>query len=188
MHRDLKPENVVVTKEGHAKVLDFGLARFARSCQTGDDDPTAVPLTAAGVVMGTVAYMSPEQAQGRELDHRSDQFSLGVMLYEMATGRRPFEQRTAAETIAAILRDPPPALDASVLPPPLQWLIERCLAKDPGDRYASTRELASELRASSTSSRRRAAPGWRPASARLRRHARRSSGARSSEPRFASSS
>ena len=122
-----------------------GPLRAARTAQTGDDDPTAVPLTAAGVVMGTVAYMSPEQAQGRELDHRSDQFSLGVMLFEMATGRRPFEQKTAAETIAAILRDPPPALDASALPPPLQWLIERCLAKDPSGRYASTRELASEL-------------------------------------------
>jgi len=147
VHRDLKPENVVVTKEGHAKVLDFGLARIEpRSRETGgDEDPTAVPLTAAGVVMGTVAYMSPEQAQGREVDYRSDQFSLGVMLYEMATGQRPFEQRTAAETIAAILRDPPPPLDASVLPPPLQWLIERCLAKNPGDRYASTRDLASEL-------------------------------------------
>jgi predicted ATPase len=148
VHRDLKPENVVVTREGRAKVLDFGLARIEpRSRETGgDEDPTAVrPLTAAGVVVGTVAYMSPEQAQGREVDYRSDQFSLGVMLYEMATGHRPFEQRTAAETIAAILRDPPPPLDASMLPPPLQWLIERCLAKDPGDRYASTRELASEL-------------------------------------------
>ena len=89
--------------------------------------------------------MSPEQAQGLEVDYRSDQFSLGVMLYEMATGRRPFEHRTAAETIASILRDPPPALDSAALPPPLQWLIERCLAKDAGARYASTRELANEL-------------------------------------------
>jgi non-specific serine/threonine protein kinase len=148
VHRDLKPDNVVVTRDGRAKVLDFGLARIeprAREMTGGEDRTDVRPLTAAGAVMGTVAYMSPEQAQGRELDYRSDQFSLGVMLYEMATGRRPFQQRTAAETIAAILRDPPPSLDASTLPPPVQWLIERCLAKDPGDRYASTRELANEL-------------------------------------------
>ena len=148
VHRDLKPDNVVVTRDGRAKVLDFGLARIERRAHetTAGEDPTDMrPLTAAGAVMGTVAYMSPEQAQGREVDYRSDQFSLGVMLYEMATGRRPFQQRTAAETIAAILRDPPASLDASTLPPPVQWLIGRCLAKDPGDRYASTRELANEL-------------------------------------------
>ena len=148
VHRDLKPENVVVTPDGRAKVLDFGLARIEpRSRETsGDDEPTAArPLTEKGTVVGTVAYMSPEQAQGREVDYRSDQFSLGMMLYEMATGRRPFEHRTAAETIAAILRDPPPPLDAAALPPPLQWLIERCLAKEAGGRYASTRELANEL-------------------------------------------
>ena len=148
VHRDLKPENVVVTPDGRAKVLDFGLARIEpRSRETsGDDEPTAAgPLTAAGTVLGTVAYMSPEQTQGREVDYRSDQFSLGVMLYEMATGQRPFEHATTAETIAAILRDPPPPLDTAALPPPLQWLIERCLAKDAAGRYASTRELANEL-------------------------------------------
>jgi predicted ATPase len=148
VHRDLKPENVVVTQDGRAKVLDFGLARVGpRSLAPGGDDQEteAHRLTAAGVVVGTVAYMSPEQAQGTEVDHRSDQFSLGVMLYEMAAGRRPFDGRTQAETIAAILRDPPPPLAVGVLPPPLVWLIERCLAKQPAERYASTRELASEL-------------------------------------------
>ena len=96
VHRDLKPDNVVVTRDGRAKVLDFGLARIeprARETTGGEDVTDVRPLTAAGAVMGTVAYMSPEQAQGREVDYRSDQFSLGVMLYEMATGRRPFAQR-----------------------------------------------------------------------------------------------
>jgi len=147
VHRDLKPENVVVTSEGRAKILDFGLARIEPGSRAGGDEQetAASPLTGTGVVMGTVGYMSPEQVEGGEVDYHSDQFSFGVMLYEMAAGRRPFEQRTAAATIAAILRDPPPPLDAVALPPPLQWLIERCLAKDPRDRYASTRELANEL-------------------------------------------
>jgi len=148
VHRDLKPENVVVTKEGRVKVLDFGLARMAPGLAEGggaEQETAAGPLTASGIVLGTAAYMSPEQAQGRDVDFRTDQFSLGVMLYEMATGRRPFEQRTAAETIAAILRDPPPPLDGAALPPPLTWLIERCLAKNPSERYASTREIAAAL-------------------------------------------
>jgi predicted ATPase/Tfp pilus assembly protein PilF len=148
VHRDLKPENVVVTKEGRVKVLDFGLARIEPhllEAGSGEEETAAGPLTAAGTVVGTAAYMSPEQVQGHVVDFRSDQFSLGVMLYEMATGHRPFEQRTAAATIAAMLRDPPPSLDGSALPPPLQWLIARCLAKDPGERYASTREIATAL-------------------------------------------
>jgi predicted ATPase/serine/threonine protein kinase len=141
VHRDLKPENVVVTADGRAKVLDFGLARF-----TLEDERAAPPtlaLTSEGAVMGTVAYMSPEQAQGRPVDFRTDQFALGVMLYEMAAGRRPFQHATAAETIASILRDAPAPL--TDVPQPLLWLIERCLAKNPSDRYASTRELAREL-------------------------------------------
>jgi predicted ATPase len=147
VHRDLKPENVLITPEGRAKVVDFGLARVeAASRAGGDDDPTAVrQLTAAGAIVGTVAYMSPEQALGGEVDYRADQFSLGTMLYEMATGRRPFVHDTTAGTLAAILRDAPPPLASSTLPPPLQWLIERCLRKDPRDRYPSTRELADEL-------------------------------------------
>ncbi len=147
VHRDLKPENVVVTADGRAKVLDFGLARFMEAPKDPEDPTRTGPLTGAGAVLGTVAYMSPEQVQGRLVDFRSDQFSLGVMLYEMATGRRPFDQQTTAETIAAILRDAPPPLAPSRtdLPPPLQWLIERCLAKSPEGRYVSTRDLAREL-------------------------------------------
>ena len=140
VHRDLKPENVVVTADGRAKVLDFGLARFTGDQLSGE---TRTFLTGAGAVMGTVAYMSPEQAQGRDVDFRTDHFSLGVMLYEMAAGRRPFEHATDAETTAAILRDPPaPLTDVAQ---PLLWLIERCLAKNPADRYGSTRDLAREL-------------------------------------------
>ena len=135
MHRDLKPENVVVTRDGRVKVLDFGLARVA-AARRAAQQTAAGPLTAAGVVVGTAAYMSPEQAQGQEVDFRTDQFSLGVMLYEMATGhparsssaRRPRRSRRSCAT-----RRRPST--AGPLPPPLQWLIERCLAKRPGDRY-----------------------------------------------------
>ena len=105
MHRDLKPENVLVTADGRAKILDFGLARFTPEEEDGGEAAGTLRLTGAGTVMGTVAYMSPEQAQGRPVDFRTDQFSLGVMLYEMAAGRRPFDHPTEAETIAAILRD-----------------------------------------------------------------------------------
>ena len=144
VHRDLKPENVIVTADGRAKILDFGLARFTPEEQDRRD-AGGVRLTGAGTVMGTVRYMSPEQAQGRPVDFHTDQFSLGVMLYEMASGRRPFDHPTDAETIAAIQRDPPPPL--TDVPQPLLWLIERCLAKNPAERYGSTRELARELAA-----------------------------------------
>jgi predicted ATPase len=151
VHRDLKPENVLVTPDGRVKVLDFGLARILPAASEGDESeqPTAATsLTGTGTLLGTVGYMSPEQALGQAVDYRSDQFSLGVLLYEMATGRRPFARRTTAETLAAILRDaPPPPADTHgiALAPPLQWLVERCLAKDPKDRYASTQDLAREL-------------------------------------------
>jgi Tol biopolymer transport system component len=144
VHRDLKPDNILVTREGRVKILDFGLAMRAPGAAESDATRT-IKLTDPGTVVGTVAYMSPEQAKGQALDARSDQFSFGLILYEMAAGKRAFERESAAETMAAIIRQ-----DAAPLPPalpvPLRWTIERCLAKDPGERYDSTRDLYRELR------------------------------------------
>jgi Tol biopolymer transport system component len=148
VHRDLKPENVMVGREGLVKVLDFGLAKLMVMPEADlSKGPTAIEPTRPGVVLGTVSYMSPEQASGKQVDFRSDQFSFGSILYEMSTGHRPFARGTTAESLVAIIRDepePPPAL-MSQAPAPLRWVIERCLAKDPEERYASTRDLARDL-------------------------------------------
>ena len=152
VHRDLKPENVMISKDGHIRILDFGLAKLVEPKsdeQQHSDVITSPQMTRAGLVVGTIGYMSPEQAAGRPVDFRSDQFSFGVMLYELASGARPFQRETGAETMTAILREMPPPLSkaAPSLPLPLRWIIEeRCLAKDPEDRYASTRDLLRELR------------------------------------------
>ncbi len=148
-HRDLKPENLMVSNDGFVKILDFGLAKLTLSDGEGSDLATTMFHTQPGVVLGTVGYMSPEQAGGQQQDFRSDQFSFGVVLYEMVTGKRAFKRETAAETLVAILREQPEpiAMQNREAPAPLCWAIERCLAKEPDKRYVSTRELARELAA-----------------------------------------
>ena len=143
IHRDLKPENIMVERDGHVKILDFGLAR---SPETSDGDSTT--RTARGMLLGTVAYMSPEQAQGRPLDFRSDQFSFGSILYEMAAGAPAFRCEDRVSTLSAVVRDEPAPLAAvnPSVPAPLRWVIERCLAKEPSQRYASTADLHHQLR------------------------------------------
>jgi serine/threonine protein kinase len=149
VHRDLKPENVMVAREGRVKILDFGLAKQTPLAPRGDTDATVTVLkTQAGVILGTISYMSPEQARGETVDFRSDQFSLGLVLYELLTGKKAFQRSTPAETVAAILRDEAPALATAgvAAPAPLRWVIDRCLAKDPAERYSHTTDLYRELR------------------------------------------
>jgi dipeptidyl aminopeptidase/acylaminoacyl peptidase len=149
VHRDLKPENVMVSKDGFLKILDFGLAKLTAPLSGSQSDlQTAVaPDTDAGAVLGTVGYMSPEQASGRAVDLRADQFALGAILYEMVTGKRPFQRATAAETLTAIIREDPEEVAQlnPRAPAPLRWIIGRCLEKDPEDRFASTTDLARDL-------------------------------------------
>jgi predicted ATPase len=152
VHRDLKPENLMVTGDGTCKVLDFGLAKL-RAGGVLESDPSSGPtrssISELGTVMGTVGYMSPEQATGVEVDFRSDQFSFGSVLYEMMTGFPAFRKKTHAETTVAILRDEPEYFASRMhqAPAPFIWIVERCLAKDPKQRYSSTRDLARDLAA-----------------------------------------
>ena len=145
IHRDLKPANIMVTDKGRVKILDFGLAKEMGAAQA---DAATVDRTEVGRVMGTPAYMSPEQLLGREVDARSDIFSLGLVMHEMATGRRAFQGASSAELVSAVLRDTPALVTEGrpELPAELARLIRRCLEKDPLHRWQTARDVANELR------------------------------------------
>jgi TolB-like protein/Tfp pilus assembly protein PilF len=148
VHRDLKPANVMVSNEGRVKVLDFGLAKDVGASDPADATLTSDHRTQAGMVMGTPAYMSPEQTSGRPLDHRTDIFSLGVVLHEMATGQRPFDGSSSAELVSAILRDTPQSVTEvrPDLPSDLARIVRRCLEKDPRHRLQTARDVSNEFR------------------------------------------
>ncbi len=148
VHRDLKPENVMISRDGFVKILDFGIAR--RTMRTQDRNPsvTLTQDTEPGTVLGTASYMSPEQARGLLVDFRSDQFSFGAILYEMATGRVAFARSNPVETLLAVVNDEPESVEVvnPTVPERLSSVIRRCLKKKPDERYPSTRDIAGELR------------------------------------------
>ncbi|MFT3743458.1 MAG: serine/threonine-protein kinase [Pyrinomonadaceae bacterium] len=143
IHRDLKPANIMLTSDGTVKVLDFGLAKIIERKSLGPNTPDSIQLSTEGLIAGTIAYMSPEQLRGEPLDYQTDIFSLGVIFYELLTGANPFQRKTKAETISAILSET--VSGDSTVPFAAKNVIDRCLEKDMYDRYLTVKEVGREL-------------------------------------------